>query len=103
MRIERHYAQKMCLTDFAGKHDLTMVVRERDDLKLPRFFASFKHVDVKDGSVLVGVHGNGETEAEAIADYAAQISRKIITVFGFGGGERTHIVVPALEYLVAKG
>ena len=84
------------LEEFAELHNLTMWVRERS-LGLQhfgRFLASFEDSDVKDGSVLIGSYGNGNTPEEAIADYSCQIQDKLLVIDAYGPNRR-EIWVPS--------
>lgn len=76
MKIERHLVPESTLEDFADKHGLVMVVNERPTSYRPlkRFYVKFSHIEIKDGRCLISPHGNGDTEEEAIADYAQCIS-----------------------------
>lgn len=101
MKIERTLVPEMTIEEFAEKHDLTMEIHERSEPPLVnphqswRFYACFKHADVKDGSVPIGRFGNGATEANAIADYASKISLKLLVVDARGPNQR-EIKVPRL-------
>mgnify|MGYP000901933519 CR=1 FL=1 len=84
------------LSDFADRHGLSIVVRERpqcvdDGL---RFFASFDGAEVKDGSMLVAAHGNGADPNRAIASYASEIAGQVLVVDAWRVSRR-EIAVPA--------
>ena len=75
-----------------------MEVHERgqDILKwrhLDRFYAIFKKVEEKDGNVLRGIYGNGDTPEEAITNYAKRLSEKWI-VFDATGPTRRELKTP---------
>jgi hypothetical protein len=90
MRIERHTIPTMSLRQLADKYDLTMEVMERNKslrgYGLPRFHASFRKIEEKDGLILRSPAGNGETEDEAITDYARKISGSFLVYDAMGGG-----------------
>lgn len=80
MNIERESIASMGIEDFAEQHGLTMLISERPRNDAAKFYARFKGADVKEQHVLIGVHGNGATEADAIQDYANQISLKCLVL-----------------------
>jgi hypothetical protein len=104
MQIEVQKARRIKLSDFADQHGLKMKVveRTRTDLhsSIPfepsRWFAYFDDVEVKDGSVLIGTHGNGPTQAQAIKAYAREISGKCLVVDAFNRETRREIYAPEL-------
>ena len=98
MKIERHYVEESTIELFAEEQGLVMEVHERgqDILKwrhLDRFYAIFKKVEEKDGSVLRGIYGNGDTPEEAITNYANRLSEKWI-VFDAMGPTRRELKTP---------
>ena len=96
MRIKRITRSLTHIEDFADKHELTMVVVERDvDLSviLPRLYASFENTELINDGLLIRAYGNGDTEKEAIDDYASRISNRIIVVNAYREN-RHKIVVP---------
>lgn len=95
MRIERETVAETTLVQFAEEHDLTMLVVERADSALPRYYARFKHAEIKDGSILTGVFGNGTTEQEAIRAYGARISMRVLVIEAYSDQRRV-IHVPRL-------
>lgn len=52
----------------------------------------FEHGYIKDGDILIGALGKGETFGEAIIDYCRQISGRIL-VFDDPNGERETIII----------
>lgn len=93
MRIKRILQPPMAIEDFADEHDLTMAVTERSNLNLPRFYAAFEHTEIVNRSVLIGEYGNGNTEEEAIRDYASKISKKRIAINAYRDSRR-ELTVP---------
>ena len=98
MKIERQKQPRMTINEFADRHDLTMVVverpiRHRDGLK--DLYCHFKSAEVKDGGLLRGASGNGNSEDEAISDYARQISEQLLVIDAMTQ-ERREIFVPVL-------
>lgn len=82
METQVQHAERMTIGQFADKHGLTMIVRERARFICPddrgRWIASFDKVESKDGCVLTGEYGNGATPDEAISDYARKITGKLL-------------------------
>lgn len=102
MEIERYpvgmppkHARHLTIEEFADQHGLVMEVHERDDPKLPRYYATFKDVNVVDGVLLRGEYGNGDTEEEAIRNYGDALSFKTIVV-NAGMANRREINVPRI-------
>jgi hypothetical protein len=58
-----------------------------------RFYASFTHVEIGDGGILIGASGNGSTPEEAMADYLYQIYGKKLVYKAMFEKERKEIVV----------
>lgn len=89
----------MSLQKFATRYNLHMDVTERDRPKgsPDRYYASFRNVEVKDGCILSSPYGNGAMPAKAIADYAPQLSNKIIVIDAMRESRRevtTPVVTP---------
>jgi len=84
MEIERHLVTPVALEAFADANALVMEVRERTPQQIRaaghRFYARFKDAEVKDGGCLRGVYGTGDTEKEAIRNYAFQISETTLVI-----------------------
>ena len=95
MEIERHQLEEMTIEEFAENNNLIMEVHERDNPKLPRCYAHFKHSEIKDGICLSGKFGDGETEQEAIRNYAKEISGQMLVIGAFSN-DRRNIQVPRL-------
>lgn len=67
--------------EFADRHELQMIVRERPRrLELSRFYASFDGTEVKGDGVLIGMSGNGNSPEEAITDYLTGIRGQVLVV-----------------------
>ncbi len=103
MEIERNLIDRVSIEQFAEKNDLVMVVDERginirtaSQYQFFRFYASFKCVEVKSGGILFGEHGDGDTEEEAIYDYARRISGELIVVDAGDPRKRREIKVGVL-------
>jgi hypothetical protein len=96
MRINRDVVPQSTLQEFAEKHDLVMRVIERGASRpshAERYCAYFEHCEIKGAGVLIGVHGNGDTEDAAIEDYMRQISEKRLVVDAYQNS-RTEITAP---------
>jgi hypothetical protein len=97
MKIKYYYTEKVTIQEFAEKHDLTMIVAERKEKTPTRFYAGFEDCDIVERNLLISVHGNGDTENEAIRDYVRQISGKIIMYNRWDErANRKEIIVPTL-------
>ncbi len=101
MKIERKMADRMTIEEFANAHGLTMEIVERGAFArkhtpVDRFYARFKDAEVQEGSVLIGVTGNGNSEYEAIYNYAEKIEGKMLVIDAFGSN-RKEIMVPFLD------
>ena len=92
---------RLTVEQFADRHGLVMEVFERNPKvgmltgKFEPFYAHFRSSDVKEGSVLIGEFGNGQTPAEAIADYASRISNRVLVV-NASTDQRRELTVPYL-------
>ena len=98
MKIKRFLITQMSLEEFAKENDLTLELHERNfpSESNMRYYVSFSHVEVKDGGCLVGSHGNGSTENNAIDDYIQQITMKTIVISAMNPQKRREIQVPRL-------
>lgn len=87
------------LSDFTKKHGLEMVVTERPlgdfarNRSLPRYYANFRNVDLKQNCTLYGFYGNGNTPEEAIREYAKGILGEWLIV-NAAGPDRREILAP---------
>lgn len=72
----------LTLAEFADRNGLVMeVVERRRPIGDPsRYYAHFQRVEVREVCLLRGTYGDGSTPEEAIANYAPEISLKIIVV-----------------------
>ena len=74
------------LEEFAVRHGLEMVVRERSaEFGFPeghhaRWYAQFEGADIGEHGCLRGTFGNGRTPEEAIRNYGPEISEKHLVV-----------------------
>ena len=79
-----HRAKRMTIGEFADCHGLVMELWNRSAHSgLPRWTARFHNTDTKEhrgSGVLTCTYGNGDTQDEAIADYARQITGKLLIV-----------------------
>ena len=88
-------SKPVSLQDFADKYGLELNITERENKDLPRFYASFSNVEIKNGSVLSSCFGDGNTIEKAILDYVNRISEKLIVIDAFKPSRR-EIKVPKL-------
>ena len=85
------------LEEFAERHNLKMIVKERSHIESPtRFYAYFDGAEFKDKSFLISMYGNGSNEQEAIYNYAREISGKLM-VIGAYTDNRKEILVPIIK------
>lgn len=98
MRIKFDTIPVLTLEQLGSLHKLTMTISERSDPDLPRWYCSFDRVETLKGGILTGTFGNGNTPAEAMVDYAYELSGKNIVYDSYGKG-RVNIgevkVIPA--------
>lgn len=85
MKIELEAIPMGTIEEFADHYGLTMSVREREDDfdGAYRYCASFRGVEVREGSFLASRAGFGPTPEAAIADYARWLSLKPIAINAF--------------------
>jgi hypothetical protein len=93
MKIERNTVKEGTIEEFAELYDLVMCVSERVNPSRPsaRFYARFKACEVKDGAALISTFGNGLTEEKAIANYAHEISTKLLVFHAMDNKKRREI------------
>lgn len=103
MEIVRYPVPRMTLEDFADNHGLVLEVHERAQTvnigygPVARYYAFFHGVEVKDGPILSGITGNGDSERDAIRAYAREISNKLL-VIDASKPSRREIQSPILSY-----
>lgn len=99
MEIVRNLTEEMTLEEFADKHGLRMEVNERGHERgsPSNFYAHFEDFALQSecGYFLIGTYGNGATEEEAIANFAKEITRRVIVIDSHGESRR-EICVPRL-------
>lgn len=76
---------------FTEQHGLTLRVTQYTD----HYKARYEQAEVKDGGLLSGVWGMGETPEAAITDYAKKISGRLLVIDAYLGTRR-EIRVPRL-------
>lgn len=99
MKIKYHYPpNKITIEEFADKHDLTMEVHQRNvnTLASDRLYAHFKRCEIKVGCCFRSSYGDGNTPAQAIANYAKEISRRLLVIDAMSTG-RKEIQCPELD------
>ncbi len=102
MIIERELVPEMTIEDFADSHGLVMQVMERESADIAmahigpngRFYAHFKGAEIKGNRVLISTFGDGATEANAIANYAKEISEKILVFNAYDKAARLELKCP---------
>lgn len=101
MKVRLHKIPESTLEDFADKHGLTMVVRERGGKNAKTgtaFFACFERAELatQDGYFLISIYGDGHTPEEAIEAYGRKISEGQLVVDAFRDTRR-EIRVPRIK------
>ncbi|TXH46483.1 MAG: hypothetical protein E6Q97_29520 [Desulfurellales bacterium] len=97
MQIIRQTLERMTIESFADQHGLKMLVKEAFLGGHARFLACFAG-EVQILSCPPEHAGQGDTEEEAIQDYAEQISGKILVIDPNGGVNRKNFKIPILHY-----
>lgn len=95
MEIKRFLIERVSIQEFADRNGLVMEIRERPFKDLPRYYAAFAGVEVSEDGCLVGAHGNGDTEEQAMSNYAERISSTTLVVGAFTK-DRREIQAPRL-------
>jgi hypothetical protein len=97
MKIIYERVPRTTLQDFVEKHNLSILVTEREKPSRPehRFCARIPDSEVVRGTMLAGVFGGGATEEAAIRDYVPHISGQKLKI------ATTYIDVPVLLPYVA--
>ena len=98
MKIKINAVPEQTIEEFADEHNLTMIVNERPNSigRSGRYYAHFEGAELSDGMMLIGVYGDGSSPEEAIANYAPQISEKLI-VIDATRPERREIFAPRIK------
>lgn len=101
MEIKREktgHREPVPLDVFADMYGLTLRIVERSDCRLPRFYAEFEHVEIltDDEMFVRSGFGNGNTEEEAVRQYASNISRQRIVIHRCDRGKAQKVSVPLL-------
>lgn len=98
MKIETQYVATQSLEKFADEHDLTMVVTERPDpaAESMRYYACFRHSEIKIGCILEGMIGNAAIPDTAIKNYASAISGRMLVIDAMSPKLRREIQLPRL-------
>jgi hypothetical protein len=98
MKITLKQLERLTIEDFADKHNLTMVVVERQATKgLMPFYAEFEGSEVIEhhGAKFIGsLFGDGWNPDEAIKDYAKKLSNKVLVFNSFSKTDRKEIECP---------
>lgn len=72
---------EMTLEEFADRHGLEMVVKERPKTTGDsRYYACFKDCEISAGGFLKGEFGNGSNPGRAIRAYAKEISECCLVI-----------------------
>lgn len=96
MKINLTEIKRQTIEEFADEHDLIMEVEERHAHEAhDKYYASFKGAEIKEGGILIGGIGDGDTVKSAIADYAHKIGLTILVIDAYSKDRRI-IEVPVL-------
>lgn len=85
------------ITEYAKDLGVDLCIVERPPGWGARFFAYFQHTEEKRGHCLAGISGDGSTPDEAIAEYAKQISGKLMIINAFSD-KRQEVPFPKLVH-----
>lgn len=84
------------LEEFCDRYELVLQVHERSSPRLPRFYATIRGAEFREREhFLTGLFGDGHTPQESIADYAKEISGKVMVLDAMLSSRR-EIQVPTL-------
>lgn len=97
MRTIQNSIEQIDIEKFADRYGLIMEIHERAKLigHTGRYYAHFRDAEVREGSLLIGVFGDGSTPREAITNYAREISLRNLIIDAMGEARR-EIPVPRL-------
>lgn len=91
--IERRGIQET-FDQFLARYGLTVTVGERSARSdLPRFFASIRSLEVKDGTCLKSTFGQGATPEDALMDYQRCLLGERLVLNAYGT-DRVEIEAP---------
>lgn len=104
MKIQYHYIEGyhpndvVTLEDFCDRYKLVLEVHERSSPRLPRFYATIRGAEFKEGEhFLSSLFGDGDSPFNAIVDYAKEISKKVMVLDAMISSRR-EIQVPLLKH-----
>lgn len=102
MEIKRFLLEdpSISIREFAEEYKLIMEIHEYN--RNPRYQAHFSVAEISEGISLLSTFGQGETEVEAINDYARKISAKKIIFNAESPTLRLEILVPDLTKIPYK-
>ncbi len=93
MRINKIKTQQILeLEKVIGRE---LIVNERSDPKLKKYYVSFLNGEISEGILLIGYCGDGNTINQALKDYCKKISNKTI-VFNAYCSNRVEFNLPKL-------
>jgi hypothetical protein len=95
MQIKDETYPETIFENFAKKHDLVLVIKERPVVRgLSRYYAYFENTELMENGCLVGAFGNGQTKDDAISDYARRILGYRLVVNASSKTDRREIQCP---------
>lgn len=103
MRVEKFSERKKLeILDLEKEIGVELVAYERPphlvDVPEHRWYVRFEHSDIKKGSFLVGMSGDGASVNDAIINYCRLISDKTMVINDMSPDKRVEIAVPELRH-----
>jgi len=69
------FAEPSTFEEFLVHKDIVVIVKERPlSYNLPRYYAYATGVEIKEGSILISIHGNGNTQEEALQELKRELA-----------------------------
>ena len=84
------------LLEYEKRMPTELVINERRDEELDRYYVSFENCDMEGDGVLIGAIGNGDTMDQALKNYCERIELETIIFFALDKTKRTSYQVPRL-------
>ena len=83
----------MTLQELSELTKSQIVLRNRTDPTLPRWYGGIEHAEAKDGDILSSTYGNGDTPSEALENHVAHLRGKLLILHSMGP-DRAEFNVP---------
>lgn len=104
MKVTREFVPEQEFHEFMEEHDLTLHIVERDRgsrevHKLRRYYATIKSVEIREGSMLRGFAGDGNTVEEAVQEMVGNLSERPLVQYAMSLEKRRDFKAPRLHYV----